>query len=237
MAWNETQVASCLSEIIEGLNYMLPMVFEILKWAAICLGIFLFLFLVVLRIIRHYIHFPIPAFATQLIDNPIRRRLIQRPETITDRMRLGPGMIVVEIGPGKGNYTKAVASKILPDGKVYAVDIQEVVIERLKEKVQREKIVNVEPKVDNAYNFSFQSESVDRVLAIASLPEIPDPIKVLRECYRILKRNGLLSLCEIMVDPDYPRRQTEKRWASEAGFKLENEFGNAFSYQLNFKKS
>ena len=215
---------------------MLPLVFEIAKWAAIILGILLFWIFVVIRLIRHYLHFPIPAFATQLIDNPIRRRFIQRPEAIADRMQLCPGMIVVEIGPGKGSYTKAVANKILPDGKVYAVDIQESVIKRLKKKVQREKIVNVEPSVDNAYNFSFQSESVDRVLAIASLPEIPDPVKVLRECHRILRHKGLVSLCEVILDPDYPRRQTEKRWALKAGFKLENEFGNVFSYQLNFRK-
>ncbi len=216
---------------------MLTLVFEIVKWAAIAFGIFLFLVFVVVRLIRHYLHLPIPSFATQLIDNPIRRRLIQRPETIAERMQLRPALIVVEIGPGKGSYTKAVANRILPDGKVYAVDIQESVIKRLKEKVQREKIGNIEPRIDDAHDFSFQSESVDRVLAIAALPEIPDPVRVLRECHRILRRNGLVSLCEIVLDPDYPRRQTEKRWALEAGFKLENEFGNILSYQLNFKKT
>ena len=50
-------------------------------------------------------------------------------------MNLKPGMIVVEIGPGKGNYTKAVAERLSPDGKVYAIDIQESVIKRLKIKV------------------------------------------------------------------------------------------------------
>jgi ubiquinone/menaquinone biosynthesis C-methylase UbiE len=216
---------------------MLPLVFEIVKWAALVLGIFLFVIFVVVRLIRHHFHFPVPAFLTQLIDNPLRRRLIQRPEAIADRMGLHPGMIVVEIGPGKGSYTKVVASRILPDGKVYAVDIQESVIKRLKEKVQREKIRNIEPRIDNAHNFSFENESIDRVLAITSLPEIPDPVKVLHECHRILRRNGLVNLCELIIDPDYPRRQTEKGWALEAGFKLENEFGNVFSYQLNFKKT
>jgi ubiquinone/menaquinone biosynthesis C-methylase UbiE len=226
-----------VSKTIAGFNYMLLLIFEIAKWVAIVFGIFLFLLFVVFRLIRHYFHFPIPAFATQLIDNPYRRRYIQKPNVIADRMQLRPGMIVVEIGPGKGNYTKAVASRILPDGKVYAVDIQESVIKRLKEKVQREKIGNIEPRIDDAHNFSFSDESIDRVLAIACLPEIPNPIQVLRECHRILRRNGLVSLCEIVMDPDYPRRQTEKRWALEAGFKLENEFGNVFSYQLNFKKT
>ena len=84
--------------------------------------------------------------------------------------------------------------------------------------------------------FSFKNESIDRIFAIASLPEIPEPIKVLRECNRILKRDGLLSLCEIVIDPDYPRRKTEKRWAQKAGFKLENEFRSLLGYQLTFRK-
>ena len=156
---------------------MLPIFIEILKWIAGIIGIFLFLILVVLRIIRHYYHFPIPSFMTQLIDNPIRRKLIQNPNTIADRMYLSPGLVVVEIGPGKGSYTKAVADRILPNGVVYAIDVQESVIKRLKEKVDREQIKNVVPKFDNAHNFSFKNGSVDRILAIASLPEIPEPVK------------------------------------------------------------
>lgn len=192
--------------------------------------------LVILRIIKHFFDFPIPASMTRFIDNPIRRRFIQRPDVLVKRMRLEPGMIVVEIGPGKGTYTQAVAEKILPDGKVYAVDIQESVIEQLKKRIEKMGITNIVPKIDNAHDFSFTEESVDRVLAIASLPEIPNPIKVLQECYHILKSDGLVCLCELFPDPDYPRRKTEKRWAEEAGLELRQEFGNWFAYQLNFGK-
>jgi ubiquinone/menaquinone biosynthesis C-methylase UbiE len=198
--------------------------------------IFLIYIFVIAKIIRHYYHFPIPSFFTQIIDNPFRRRFIQRPEVVAERMQLKPGMIVLEIGPGKGNYTKAVAERILPRGKVYAIDIQESVIERLKKRIKREGITNIIPKIENAYNLSFADESVDRVLAIACLPEIPEPVKVLRECHRILKPDGLVCLCELFPDPDYPRRKTEKRWAAEAGFELRQEFGNWFVYQLNFGK-
>ena len=216
---------------------MLPILSEILKAILITFGIFLVLFLVVLRIIRHYHHFPIPSSMTQLIDNPIRRKFIQKPETIADRMDLNPGLVVVEIGPGKGSYTKAVAERILPNGVVYAIDIQESVINRLKEKCEREKIKNIIPKLDDAHNSSFKSETVDRILAVASLPEISEPTKVLCECHRILKPQGLISLCELVIDPDYPRRKTEKRWAEHAGFKLENEYSNTLSHQLTFRKT
>ncbi|NLF89315.1 methyltransferase domain-containing protein [Candidatus Bathyarchaeota archaeon] len=216
---------------------MITLLVEILKLLTIALTVILFLLIVVFRIVRHYRHFPIPALATQLIDNPFRRRFLQRPHAIADRMRLTPGMIVVEIGPGKGNYTKAVASRLLPNGKVYAIDIQEWIINKLKKKVQKEQITNIEPRIDNAKKCSFSNDSIDRVLAITCLPEIPNPTDVLRECYRILKPGGLICLCELALDPDYPRRKTEKRWALEAGFILSEEFGNFLTYQLNFRKN
>jgi len=204
---------------------------------AIVFVIFIFFFCVVLRIIRRYYHFPIPAVLTRVIDNPWRRRFIQKPRVVADRLKLEPGMIVVEIGPGKGNYTKAFAERVLPNGKVYAVDISESIIEYLKKRVEEEEIPNIIPKIDNAHNFSFADESVDRVIAIACLPEIPEPVRVLKEIRRILKPDGLLSLSELAPDPDYPRRKTVKQWTNEAGFILQSEYGNWFVYQINFCKS
>ncbi|MFW9943334.1 MAG: class I SAM-dependent methyltransferase [Candidatus Thorarchaeota archaeon] len=203
----------------------------------IIFGIFFFTVFVVLRIIRKYHKFPVPAFMTRLIDNPVRRKLLQKPETVAKRMKLKPGMTVIEIGPGKGNYTKAIAKNILPEGKVYAIDIQESIISRLKKKIEKESITNIIPKIDDTYNLSFEGETIDRVLMIACLPEIPDPIRSLKEIKRVLKPNGLISLSEMLPDPDYPRRKTEKKWAKEAGFELDEQFGNWFIYQLNFKKS
>ncbi len=151
-------------------------------------------------------------------------------------MQLKPGMKVVEIGPGKGSYTKAVAKRILPDGKVFAVDISERVIDHLKQIIEKEGIDNIIPKIEDAYNFTFSDQSFDRIFAVACLPEIPEPVRVLKECRRILKPDGLISLCELFVDPDYPRRKTEKRWADEARLELANEFGGWGAYQLNFSK-
>jgi ubiquinone/menaquinone biosynthesis C-methylase UbiE len=214
------------------------MVWQIfLSWVLIGFIIILFFVCVVLRVIRRYYKFPIPSFFTELIDNPYRRRFIQKPSVVADRLDLKPGMIVVEIGPGKGSYTKAIAERVLPGGKVYAVDIQEAVIDRLKKRILDEKIPNIIPQIDNAHDFTFSDKSVDRVIAIACLPEIPEPVKVLREVRRILKPDGLLSLSELAPDPDYPRRKTVKRWAAEAGFRLHSEYGNWFVYQLNFVKS
>jgi ubiquinone/menaquinone biosynthesis C-methylase UbiE len=211
--------------------------FLFIQWLITGFILIIFFACVVVRLVRRYRKFPIPAAFTSLIDNPWRRRIVQKPSTVAAQAYLKPGMTVVEIGPGKGSYTIEFAKYVLPSGKVYAVDISEKVINRLKQRIIKEEIHNIIAKIDNAHAFSFEDESVDRVIAIACLPEIPDPVNVLREIRRILKPDGLVSLSELAPDPDYPRRKTEKRWAKEAGFELHSEFGNWFVYQLNFRKA
>ena len=209
----------------------------ILKWFFGGLLTLFFLHLAVLRLVRHLFPFPAPAFATRLIDNPFRRRFIQNPDIIAARMGLAPGMTVLDIGPGKGSYTLAVAERVRSGGTVYAVDIQEAVIRRLRQRLEKERVINIIPQLEDVYHLSFADESFDRVLMVACLPEIPEKGRALREIRRVLKPEGFLCLCELFPDPDYPLRRTEKKWAEAAGLELKQEYGNWFTYQLHFGKS
>lgn len=205
----------------------------------IIIGIPIFLIiwlLTVVKLARRLYPFPIPHFMIELIDNPFRRKYIQQPDQIALRMGAFSGAIVLEVGPGKGSYTKAVAKRIEPEGLVYAIDIQQPILDKLQLRLDGEGIKNIIPKLDDAYHLDFEDNSFDIIFAIACLPEIPKPIKVLKEFKRVLKPGGTISLCELFMDPDYPLRRTEKKWAEEAGLILNEEFGNWFSYQLNFGK-
>ena len=225
--------------VIFGIGFIAITIWHIQwGWVAIGLALYiLFFILVIVRWIRHTYHFPIPEFMTPVIDNPIRRKFWQNPQIIAQRMKLKPGMIVVEIGPGNGSYTKAVADAIQPGGKLYAVDISKNIIERLRDRFTRECVNNVFPRIEDAHHFTFEKDSIDRVFAVSCLPEIPDPVKVLEECRRIIKPEGLVCFSELFIDPDYPLRKTEKQWAKKAELELVQEFGNWISYQLHFGKS
>lgn len=147
-----------------------------------------------------------------------------------------PDMSVLEVGPGKGTYTIEVAKRV-PNGKVVAIDIQKSIINRLEQKCREQGIKNMELKVMDFYNLIFEDEVFDRILLVCCLPEIPDPIRALRELNRVLKPNGLLCLVEAFPDPDYPLPRTEIRWARYAGFTVDSRLGNWFIYYLLFRKS
>ena len=162
---------------------------------------------------------------------------MQNPEKIANNMKLTPGMTVLEIGPGKGSYTKEIARQVQPEGLVFAIDIADRVISRLNERLKIENIPNIIAKIDDAYSLSFEDNTFDRISMITCLPEIPNPTEVLKECRRVLKPGGQVSLCELFLDPDYALRKTEKKWATKANLILDSEFGNWWSYQLIFSKN
>ena len=60
-------------------------IFIVILIIFLCLLLWIF---VILRIIRKIHKFPIPAFATNLIDNAVRRKIIQKPTVIANHMDL-----------------------------------------------------------------------------------------------------------------------------------------------------
>ena len=95
-----------------------------------------------LRGVRHFYKFPMPHFLANAIDNPIRRR-IQPLDEMPVRQGIGPGMTVLEVGPGNGNYTMAAAKRVGEGGRVFTIDVEPRMIERVKQRAVSEGINKV----------------------------------------------------------------------------------------------
>jgi ubiquinone/menaquinone biosynthesis C-methylase UbiE len=70
-------------------------------------------------------------------------------------------------------------------------------------------------EVGNAANLRFQDESYDRVISTGMLHMLKDPIKVLGECYRVLKPGGEAWI----YDPARVSSQLDKeKWKASLNF-------------------
>ncbi|MFW9890318.1 MAG: class I SAM-dependent methyltransferase, partial [Candidatus Thorarchaeota archaeon] len=132
----------------------MDLLFEGVHWIIeILLLVFLFLFLwvcVCVRSIRYFWKFPMPsAMGNVIAAGPYRNR-VQSPSMIVDAIDAKPGMTVVEVGCGSGLYTVAVAKAVQPDGLVYAVDIQEGMLEKLRARMERDGVENITPVLADA---------------------------------------------------------------------------------------
>jgi ubiquinone/menaquinone biosynthesis C-methylase UbiE len=189
----------------------------------------------IIRIIRYFYKFPMPEFLANLIDNPLRRR-IQPPSEMPIRHGIEPGMTVLEVGPGNGRYTIETARRVGSGGRVITIDIEPKMIERVQQRAQVEGVTNLEAKVTNVYNLSFEEGMFDAIYMITVISEIPEPERAMREFYRVLSPSGILAFSELFTDPDYPLAQTLVRTANAANFRLKKKLGNFFSYTLVFEK-
>jgi ubiquinone/menaquinone biosynthesis C-methylase UbiE len=176
---------------------------------------------------------PCPYSWSWIVDNPLRRWDVRHALT---RAGLCTGETVLELGPGPGAFTVDAARRVGPEGCLIAVDIQPEMIAQVEARVRAAGVTNVETHVASAYELPVEDGTVDRAFLITVLPEIPDPVRALREIYRVLKPGGVVSMTEEFLDPDYPRRQTTIGWARAAGFELAERYGNWWSYTLNFRR-
>ena len=211
------------------------MFISLLKWL-LWIVLFLICLHTLVRFVRKTYKFPIPAVLTNLIDNPLRRRL-QPPEITARRHTLGPGMKVLDVGPGSGTYTIAAARAVGESGRVIAIDIEPKIIERLGQRIQREAIVNLEARVADVYDLPFDDGYFDVITMVAVIGEIPDPVRAMEEFHRVLNPSGKLVFSELFMDPDYPRDFTLQKWAEAAHFKIDKHIGNWFYYTLIFEKA
>ena len=213
---------------------ILFLVLKILGWILlVILGFFVF-GQTIIRLVRHFIHFPSPPFVPYLINNPIRRKF-SPPERVINHIDIREGMKVLEVGPGTGFYTFEAARRAGPSGHVYAVDIQPKMIAKIGKEIERREVENITAKTASAYEIPLPNDSVDRAFMVGVLPEVPDKQKALREIRRVLKEGGLLTLSECLIDPDYPRRKTEMAWCQDTGFELAGNYGSVFLYVLTFR--
>ena len=66
------------------------------------------------------------------------------PENNIKQFALGPGMQVADFGSGSGFYSLVAARAVAPSGRVFAVDIQKSLLEKLKNGARQNKLNNVD---------------------------------------------------------------------------------------------
>jgi ubiquinone/menaquinone biosynthesis C-methylase UbiE len=128
------------------------------------------------------------------------RRLLFQPDRLVGRY-VSPGDTVLDIGCGPGLFTRAIARKVGDTGLVIAVDIQEGMLEILKEKARKEGLIS-RIRLHKAKPQSLGLAEPGRInvaLAFYVVHEVPDAARLMQEVFSILVPGGTF----LVVEPKF----------------------------------
>lgn len=119
--------------------------------------------------------------------------MFANPEKNISQFHIDPGMTVAEFGSGAGHYSIAAAKLVGESGKVYAIDVQQNLLQKLKNDSVAQGLNNINiiwGDLDEFKGSELADRIIDRVIVANTLFQIENKEEFIKEVYRVLKPNG-----------------------------------------------
>jgi ubiquinone/menaquinone biosynthesis C-methylase UbiE len=119
----------------------------------------------------------------------------EKPDLTVQNLNLKPDDVVADIGAGSGYFSFRMAQQV-PEGKVYAVDIQPEMLEAIALLKEEQQITNVETVLGQENNPNLPPESIDLALMVDAYHEFAYPREMMEAIVQALKPGGRVVLLE-----------------------------------------
>jgi precorrin-6B methylase 2 len=120
----------------------------------------------------------------------------ERPELLISALHIRRGAAVADIGSGTGYFTWRLAQQVGPEGKVYAVDVQQEMLDLTKAAVAERKLANVEYVLATETSPRLPERSLDLAFIAYAYHEFGDPDAMMAVIRRALKPGGRVVILE-----------------------------------------
>lgn len=153
------------------------------------------------------------------LERPEREKE-EEPDKVLKVLDIKPGASVADVGAGSGYFTFRLAKKVGKEGKVYAVDIQEEMLERLRRGAKKEKLENIVPIMGKEDDPRLPAAALDLILMVDVYHEFEFPYEMTQAMVKALKPGGRIVFVEYRKeDPEVwiklVHKMTEKQVRKE----------------------
>ena len=152
----------------------------------------------------------------------INRDIAKQQKEILDACGLKPGMDVADIGAGSGTHARIFAGKVLPAGKVYAVDIIQEFLDHIEMTCKEKEIKNVLCVLGSATSCNLEPSSVDVLFSCDTYHHFEYPFKMLASIHKALRPNGKFIIIDFKDKSEHVRADSKTviEEISKSGFQL-----------------
>lgn len=114
---------------------------------------------------------------------------------LLQNMNLQPTDVVADIGAGSGYHVFKIAPKV-DEGLVYAVDIQQEMLDAMKEKKENNNQSNIKLVKGTEKSVNLPENSIDKVLMVDVYHEFEFPVEMIQSIKNALSADGQIYLIE-----------------------------------------
>ena len=139
---------------------------------------------------------PNHAYSDGSFLNRIGRDAEERPDSLVNALEIPVGASVAEIGSGTGYFTWRLAEKVGPAGKVFAVDVQQKMLDLTDDAIKKHRLSNVELVLGAENDPRLAPASIDLALIANAYHEFSEPEAMLAAVKQSLKPDGRLVIIE-----------------------------------------
>lgn len=139
----------------------------------------------------------------------------EKPDLTVENLDLKPNDVVADIGAGTGYFSFRMAQQV-PEGKVYAVDIQPEMLDAITFLKEENNIGNVETVLGTEEKPNLSPESIDLAFMVDAYHEFAYPREMMEGIVEALKPGGRVVLLEyrkenpmIMIKPLHKMTQKQ----------------------------
>jgi precorrin-6B methylase 2 len=151
----------------------------------------------------------------------------EQPQKMVAALGLKSTDVVADIGAGTGYISQLIARQV-PEGKVLAVDVQPETIELLKQRINKDKIANIQPQLGTEKSPELPPASIDLAIMVDAYHEFSYPREMMAGIVAALKPGGRVVLAEyrgedpkVFIKPHHKTTQKQIQQEMKAvGLKL-----------------
>jgi len=141
-----------------------------------------------------------------MLEHP-DREAYQKPDQVLVVLEFKPGDRVADIGAGSGYFTIRLAKAVGPTGIVWAIDVEQAMLDHIEERIQEENLQNVKLKLVREEDPQLPAGSMDTIMIVHTYSYLPNRIEYARKLRAALAPGGRVVIIDYI-----PKSWQERPW-------------------------
>jgi ubiquinone/menaquinone biosynthesis C-methylase UbiE len=160
----------------------------------------------------------------------------QRADELIRMLGIKEGSHVGDIGCHEGYMSFKLSKVVGASGKVYSVDVDEKVLEKLRTAMEKNKVSNIEVIKGDYDDPKLPPDKLDAVIILDTYHEMDDHDEILQHIKSALKKGGKLVICEPIAEERRKGSRAEQEKKHELGMNYALEDLKKAGFKIDFQK-